>query len=471
MSKAKPAAPAPLSLLSVLTFACCYLPFSALNTSVAVQVPNYFARHIGLGLAVGGVFGLIRLIDIPLDPFLGLVMDRTRTPLGRYRPWMILGAPVLMLAVYMLYEAPVGAGRGYLLLWLLIMYLGMSFLLLAGNAWAATLAASYTQRSRIFGAMAGLGTLGAIAILLIPVFVAGRHGTDAQGIQAVGWFLVVMTPITIALVTLRTPEPLHRLAPARVRLSDYASLLARPNVLRILAADFFVILGPGWMSALYLFFFTDSRGFSTSAANLLLVIYIAAGLIGAPATAWLANRINKHRALMVSTTGYSLMLIILFISPKANFLVAAPAMFLAGALAAGTVVMIRSITADVGDEIRLENGQQQIGLLYALTSGSSKAAAAFAVFLTFWVLSLVGYNPGEHATNGPAQIRGLELAYTIGPIVFVMLGGCCFLGYKLSAERHADIRRELDERDALYDESAIIQSVSGAPGEVVVTRT
>lgn len=464
--------PKPLSLLSVLTFACCYLPFSALNTSVAVQVPNYFARHIGLGLAVGGVFGLIRLIDIPLDPFLGLLMDRTRTPLGRYRPWMILGAPVLMLAIYMMYEAPVGASASYLLIWLLVMYLGMSFLLLAANAWAATLAVSYTQRSRIFGALQGLGTLGAMAILLIPIVTSKlQHRTDAQGIQAVGWFLVVMTPLTIALVTLRTPEPVKRAEHTRFKLADYAELLARPNVWRILAADFFVILGPGWMSALYLFFFTDSRGFSTSAANGLLVIYIAAGLVGAPATAWLANRINKQRAFGVTTTGYSLMLIAIFLSPKASFAIAAPAMFLAGALAAGSIVMIRSITADVGDEIRLERGHQQIGLLYALTSGTSKAAGAFAVALTFWVLSLVGYNPAERAVNGPAQIRGLELAYTIGPIVFVMIAGACFLGYKLSAVRHDDIRRQLDERDALYDESPVIESLSASPGDAIPTRT
>ena len=467
---AKSAAGTPLSLGAVLTFACCYLPYSALNTSVAVQVPHYFASHIGLGLAVGGVFGLIRLIDIPLDPFLGLVMDRTRTPIGRYRPWMILGAPVLMVAIYMMYEAPVGASRGYLLLWLLIMYLGMSLLLLAGNAWAAALAVSYTQRSRIFGAMQGLGTLGAVAILVIPILVAKvGHGTDAQGIQAVGWFLVVMAPITIALVTLRTPEPLKQAPESRVRLSDYASLLARPNVLRLIAADFCIIMGPAWMSALYLFFFTDSRGFSTSQANFLLVIYIAAGLIGAPATAWLANRISKHRALAATAVGYSLMLVVLYLSPKASVPIAAPAMFVAGALAAGSVVMIRSLTADIGDEIRLEKGQHQIGLLYAMTSGTTKAAGAFAVTLTFWVLSLVGYNPAEHAVNGPDQIRGLELAYIIGPVVFVMLGGACFLGYKLSAERHADIRRQLDARDAAaYDQSPVIQGLTGS-GEVAVS--
>jgi GPH family glycoside/pentoside/hexuronide:cation symporter len=418
---------------------------------------------------VGGVFGLIRLIDIPLDPFLGLLMDRTRTPLGRYRPWMMLGAPVLMLAIYMMYEAPVGASRGYLLLWLLIMYLGMSLLLLAANAWAATLAVSYTHRSRIFGAMQGLGTLGAVACLLIPIITSKlQHKTDAQGIQAVGWFLVVMAPVTIALVTLRTPEPLKQVQASRVRLSDYAGLLARPNVLRLIAADFFIIMGPAWMSALYLFFFTDSRGFSTSAANALLLIYIAAGLIGAPATAWLANRISKQRALAVTAVGYSLMLIVIFLSPKASFAIAAPAMFVAGALAAGSVVMIRALTADIGDEIRLEKDQQQIGLLYALTSGTTKAAGALAVTLTFWVLSLVGYNPAEHAVNGAAQIRGLELAYIIGPVVFVMLGGACFLGYKLSAERHADIRRQLDARDAAFTDSPVVQGLA-ASSEVAVS--
>ena len=312
------------------------------------------------------------------------------------------------------------------------------------------------------------GPIGAIAILVIPILVSAQHGTDAAGIQAVGWFLMVMSPLTIALVTLRTPEPAVRRATVRLKLSDYAALLARPNVLRVLLSDFCVILGPGWMSALYLFFFTDSRGFTTSAANGLLVIYIAAGLIGAPATAWLANRINKHRAFMVTTTGYSLMLVFLFLVPKGDFLLAAPCMFIAGAFAAGSIVMIRSITADVSDEIRLENGQEQIGLLYALTSGTTKAAGAFAVFLTFWVLSLVGYDPSEHAVNGPDQIRGLDLAYIIGPTVFVMLGGACFFGYRMTETRHAEIRRQLDERDALYDEAAIVEAVSGTSNEVVL---
>lgn len=459
-----------MALGAVFAFACAYLPFAALTLSVAVQLPRFFATHLGVGLAVGGLFGLVRLIDIPLDPALGVAMDRTRSRLGRYRLWMIIAAPVLMAALYMLYQAEVGVSRVYIVGWLLVMYLGMSILLLSGNAWASVLATSYKERSRIFGVMAGLGVTGALVVLLIPILASQRGVGEAQAVRMVGWFLFFLVPVTIAITTIFTRERPVKADADHFALRDYVGLLARGNVLRLVFADFFVTLGPGWMSALYLFFFEDSRGFTTTQANLLLMIYILAGLVGAPATAWLANKMSKHRALMITTTGYSLMLVMIFVLPRGAFAPAAPAMFLAGALAAGFVVMIRSLTADVGDEIRLEQNKQQIGLLYALTSATTKAAGALAITLTFAVLGFIGYNPKEGAANGPAQIHGLELAYTIGPIVFVMLGGACFLGYKLSAARHAEIRRQLDERDALYEEAPGLESLTSEPGVAAPSR-
>jgi len=71
------------------------------------------------------------------------------------------------------------------------------------------------------------------------------------------------------------------------------------------------------------------------------------------------------------------------------------------------------------------------------------------------------------AVNTPEAIRGLELAYLIGPVFFVMVGGACFLGYKLTAQRHGEIRAELERRDAVYDEAPVLQSITGEPGEVL----
>lgn len=439
-----------LSTVSALIFACAYLPYAALQLSVAVQLPRLFATHLGVALgAVGAAFGLVRAIDIPLDPALGVIIDRSRLPWGRYRPWLILSAPILMLALYMLYEAERGVGEAYLMAWLLVLYLGMSLLLLPANSWAAALATTYKERSRLFGAMAGLGVAGALACLAIPILVAARGGGEAAGLRGAGWFLIALVPIAVGLTVFRTPEPSPRVVRAHAfRLADYARLLIRPNVMRLMAADLCITLGPGWMAALYFFFFRDSRGFDTTAANALLMIYIAAGLVGAPATAWLANAISKHRALMVTTSAYSLLLVLIFLLPKGAILPMAPAMFVSGALAAGFVVMIRAITADIGDEIRLEGGHEQIALLYALTSATTKFGTAIAIALTFSVLAAIGYDATEGGRNTPEAIRGLELAFIVGPIIFMMLGGACFLGYRLTAQRHAEIRRELEARDA-----------------------
>jgi Na+/melibiose symporter-like transporter len=104
-----------------------------------------------------------------------------------------------------------------------------------------------------------------------------------------------------------------------------------------------------------------------------------------------------------------------------------------------------------------------------VTSATTKAASALSVFVTFALLGVIGYDPKPHAHNGAAQIHGLELTYIIGPIVFVMLGGAAFIGYKLSADRHAEIRRQLDAREALVEEGLGLDGVAPSPAEPAVT--
>ena len=123
--------------------------------------------------------------------------------------------------------------------------------------------------------------------------------------------------------------------------------------------------------------------------------------------------------------------------------------------------MIRAITADIADEIRLESGREWMGLMYAMTTATSKLAAAGSILLTFSVLAAVGYQAKAGTVNTPEAIRGLELAYIIGPIFFVMIAGACFIGYNLTAARHAEIRRQLDEQDALVDPGAAMESLTG----------
>jgi Na+/melibiose symporter-like transporter len=223
-------------------------------------------------------------------------------------------------------------------------------------------------------------------------------------------------------------------------------------------------LSPGWMSALYLFFFKDVLGFTIAGASGLLGVYILAGVAGAPVTAWVSSRIGKHRTLMATTSAYSIGLCAVIFMPKnGNLLAAIPVMFWCGSMASGFNLLIQSMTADVGDEVRLEQGKQRMSLIYSLTGLAAKIAGAGAITLTYLVLARVGYNALDGAHNTAHAIWGLELAYIAGPIVFAMLGGACFIGWKLDAVRHGEIRTQLDARDAQFVEAPIIESLTGQP--------
>src|SRR5690606_30818502 len=208
-----------------------------------------------------------------------------------------------------------------------------------------------------------VGVAGSVLVLTMPMVVKLLgFDEEALGVPGMGWFILALTPVAVAAVVWKTPE---YIAPEvkghQFQLREYWSLFARPTMGRILLADLLLALGPGWMAAVYMFFFTDSRGFSTSEASLLLMVYIAAGFVGAPMMGRLAMKISKHRAVMVATTGYSLILICLMAIPKGNVLVGIFPMFMAGFLAAGFTVLLRAMTADVADEIRLEQGKERSG--------------------------------------------------------------------------------------------------------------
>jgi len=449
------APPAPhkrLALFDLVAFSTPGLPIGALAVALTVYLPHYYAAHFGLSLAaVGAAFSIVRLIDMAFDPGIGIVMDRTVTRFGRYRVWLALGAPILMLAVYMLFSPAGKIGNLYLIGWLFVYYIGTSVIGLSHSSWASVIAGQYHERSRVFGVMQVVAILGATAVLVVPIVMAGPGGRSGAGdVPAMGMFVIIATPIGVLLALARTPEHIVREVEGETfKLRDYWEMVSRPDMRRIIFADFCLALGPGWMSAMYLFYFHDARGFTLANSSKLLGIYIIAGVVGAGVLSWLATRVGKHRTLMLAASGYSIGLVGLTLLPKGAFGPVALAMFALGFLAAGFPLLDRAMVADVGDAVRLEQGKNRVGLLYAMITSSQKIASGLSIGLTYTILAWVGYQAKEGAANTPAAIEGLKLVYMIGPVFFVMLGGACFIGYKLDHQRHGEIRAALDERDAL----------------------
>src|SRR5687767_11428089 len=67
----------------------------------------YYTDVLGLPAATAGAITLICLVwDGFIDPYIGIVANKTRTRWGRYRPYMLLGCVPLALSFTMMF-APV----------------------------------------------------------------------------------------------------------------------------------------------------------------------------------------------------------------------------------------------------------------------------------------------------------------------------------------------------------------------------
>ncbi len=456
---------------TILAFGSPGLPLAALLLTFAVYLPRYY---VGLGIAFGVVaasIATVRFIDLVFDPLVALVMDRTKTPIGRYRPWLILGAPFLMLGVYKLLIVQGSASAGYLITWLLVAYVGVSMLTLGIAAWSAVIATSYNERSRLFGWTQAMAVGGSVSLLLLPLITQGKIvAGKAASMPTIGWIMIAALPIAVAICTSLAPEKLaRRAAPSRFGLKDYWAAISRPSMLRIILADLALTLGPGTTAPLYVYFFHDAKGFSIADVSFLLIFYIGAGVLGAPFWSRVAHRFGKHRTIQIACVCYGIAQTTLMALPRVwpgytrlDALPTAIGMLGVGFCASAFVLLIRAMVADVSDEVKLEQKRDLTSLLFSMVTTTTKVGATITVLIVFPILQVVGYNGKEGAVNTSGAIFGLEMCYLFAPIALVFVGGAVLFGYKLDAARHSQIRAQLEERDTIEDVAAAEESLIGS---------
>lgn len=453
-----------LSLPRLFAFSAGSIPAWMLASVMGVYLPPFYASHIGISLLkVGATLGTVRLADLGIDLLLGWLMDKTRTRIGRYKPWFALGLPVTFLAVYKVFNPPADADVAYLFQWYLVLYLAYSMLVLSHSAWGAALSGNYNERSRIFGWMMGVAVLGSTFLGTAPLWSQGRiNPADPASMGTLGWLILGISSITVPIALFLAPE---RISPVSAKpknsLKDYLAVITTPSMFRLVMADLFLTLGPGTTAPIFLFFFHEAKGFSLLQVPILLIPYIASGIAGAPAWGWVAQKVGKHRAIQIACVAYAITQAILMAMPAKMFWLTAAGMFSVGFCASAFVLLVRAMVADVADQLRLETGQERSGLLYALVTMTQKFGTSVTVLIIYPVLQIVGFNPKHGAVNTPHAIWGLEMCYLFAPIALVLVGGAFFFGYKLDAKRQAEIRAQLD---AMPDVNAGAEALLG-PGE------
>ncbi|MBX3272174.1 MAG: MFS transporter [Sandaracinaceae bacterium] len=431
-------------------FAAPSIPIAALGMPLVIYLPPFYAEDLGLGLSiVGTVFMITRLWDVATDVMLGAVADRARTRWGRRRPLIVAAVPILLLCVWRVFLPPEEVSWLYLLVWLVLLYVGWTMLTISHMAWGAELSDDYHVRSRLQGWRQGGLLFGMVLVLALPSWIEQRiGGGGATRAGAIGWFILALLPITVAAATLgvgeraiapQTGEPVGMLRAFRLAITNRF-------MLRVLAADLGAGLAAGVTASLYIFFVEHALDMDRW-TSLFLLTYFVAGLLSVPMWVRISYRLGKHTTFAVAMLYMAAVLpFVLLLGPGDPVWAVVGAYVIYGLGYGAAPVLLKSIIADVTDHDALRSGTRRAGLFYSLLAMTNKLGFALSVGVAYPLLDLVGFDP--QAENSPEAILGLRLVYVIVPAASLLAAAAAMWRFPLDEKLQRELRAEVAAREA-----------------------
>ena len=132
-----------------------------MQATAATYFSNYMTDTALIPAAAASIIMVIACLwDLVADPVLGGIMERTESRHGRYRPYVLLAAPVLTILSFLLFYNVNGLSLTWRIIYLLIIYMffgtGVTLFSVPANALIASTVGNMEQRNKAF-MFAGIG--------------------------------------------------------------------------------------------------------------------------------------------------------------------------------------------------------------------------------------------------------------------------------------------------------------------------
>jgi len=286
-----PSAPAPFNMGQALRYSTANLGASVIYALFNFGMPLYLSTY-NLNPALIGLLANERsFVGAFIQPVVGRISDRTRTSLGRRRPFFLVGIPLMAASLLVLATYPP--------LWgvLGIMAIAAFFLSLAWDPYIALMADLFppAQRGRmggLLGAGAGLGTV------IFLLFAASLWQHNEFLVFALCTGLLLLTWAYTFVTVKEPPLPASEGAgpgPARQGgLIAYFKDLARyPEAAKYTLAMNFFWLGTGGALPFITLFGVKALGATTDQAFILPLVATITNILCAVPAGYLADRFSK----------------------------------------------------------------------------------------------------------------------------------------------------------------------------------
>lgn len=438
-----------------LAYAAPAFALAVVGIPVYVYIPKFYTDVIGVHVSAMGVILLVvRLFDAVTDPAIGLISDRLRTPFGRRRPLIILGAMLTGLAIILLFNPPdtdADTATAWFMVLIFLLFLFWTIIIVPYESLGPELTFDYNERTTLFGLRDGALIVGTLVAAASPAAIKALMSLPegAQGERETFFILsIIYTPLIIAsafwcVLTLqerainvisRQENIFHKLL---------SSLRNRP--FRILLISYTISAIGNNLPATLILYYVEYV-LHSSLADFFLVIYFVTGILFLPLWVAGARRFEKKTmwliSMAVNTGAFSG---VFFLGPG-DELAYGVLIVISGIGFGATLAIPSAIQADVIDYDELISGERREGLYIGLWSVAKKMAAAVGVGAGLALLGTSGYVPNVRQSE--TVVLYLRILYALVPCLCNAAAIVIAFAYPITGAVHRNIRDAIDKRSA-----------------------
>jgi GPH family glycoside/pentoside/hexuronide:cation symporter len=487
-----------LSRWTLISYGAPALPLSMIALPLAVYLPAVYADSSGFGLSLGFVMlmlALSRVFDGVTDPIVGFISDRTRSRWGRRKPYMLVGTPIFILGVWMLWVPPIefgeveflgftfNSGYPWLLGALVVMYVGSTIKDVPYSAMGAELAQGYHERTRVMSWREAFTVAGSMVGAFTPailVFYGLTKPTDNVYVLTI--IMAIVMPLFILNLLASVPEaPVRDVEVKRVSLKESMATLWANEPFRMLVIIFlFATIGSAMTNSLS-FFFVKHVLLAGDLYGFYLAPYFISQIAAIPLWFMLSRRVGKHRATMAAIFWYafwSCFIPLIVITPlgwydafeihhllaflpadtvavvaayfegipTGKFIFFIVVMMLKGSAIGALSALPAAMAADVIDVDTKRTGQRQGGAFFSIWTMTRKLAYALGLVIGGAAATWVGFDSLRDPVTDPnpaSALLWLAVLYSIIPAIFKFVAIPMLWNYSLTEDRVREIQAEL----------------------------
>lgn len=439
----------------------------ALSASYAMY---FYQDVLGLGATfVGLILMIARIFDAVNDPFMGVVVAKTRSRWGRFRPWLFSGTILNAVVLYALFAAPDLSEAG-LMVYFTIVYIlwGVTYTMMDIPYWSMIPAVTKTSAERENLSVVGrtCAGVGSALIAMFTMLLVGALGGDSEriGFRWVALIVAVIFVVSEVLCCIFFKEKSQtKMQTAGVK--DMFKALFRNDQALVVVLSIVLINSALYLTSNFVIYFFkydfggvnwkgDYTMFSTvgGAAQILgmMVLYPL-----------LRKKLSSTQVFTVSLFtaigAYALLLVECLLGFSASLpllLIPGVLIFACNGMLSVLTTLFLSNSVDYG---QLKTGRREESVIFSMQTFVVKAASGVAVFLAGIGLDLIGLQgntdeAGPIAAQSDATLLGLRLMMTILPMIVLFVALLLFRKkFKLTDERVTQIAEELKQKEHINE--------------------